>query len=151
MCIIYWGGLYFGKPHGTMYSCVDVGAVSADMRVPQGTLPGICHTHRAAACRPRNKIQSDPQNVAHYLEHPVFLDTVSWMATAVVVVVLLLLTIIILFFSFLFFSFLFFSFLSFFFFFFVFVLFVFSSLFALPKPIKWPKMHLLDFPSHTGT
>ena len=88
-----------------MYSCVDVGAVSADMRVPQGTLPGICHTHRAAACRPRNKIQSDPQNVAHYLEHPVFLDTVSWMATAVVVV-LLLLTIIILFFSFLFFSFL---------------------------------------------
>ena len=26
--IIYWGGLYFGKPHGTMYSCVDVGAVS---------------------------------------------------------------------------------------------------------------------------
>ena len=103
MCIIYWGGFYFGKPHGTMYSCVDVGAVSADMRVPQGTLPGICHTHRAAACRPRNKIQSDPQNVAHYLEHPVFLDTVSWMATAVVVVLLLLLTIIILFFSFLFF------------------------------------------------
>ena len=36
----------------------------------------------ASEC-PRNKIQTDPHHPAHYLEHPVFLDSETWHIRAV--------------------------------------------------------------------